>query len=161
MADLFLDRVLVKNNRDRDELDTEPELVGRLQNRILLLFFGSGACCSCRGFAPTLAHFFRQLTDESYVERSAQLVLLYVRWEPAEPKFSVDLILNLLNTFNIYWVTPAFRLFRPCIRLMIWSDYAGGFLCRRRPPVRRSKECKTDGITLFLPSCFFSFHLIH
>lgn len=79
MVDLFVDRVLVKNNRERDELDTEPELMGRLQNRILLLFFGSSACHSCRAFAPTLAHFFRQLTDESYVERSAQLVLLYVR----------------------------------------------------------------------------------
>lgn len=86
MVDLFVDRVLVKNNRDRDELDTEPELLGRLQNRILMLFFGSAACCSCRSFAPTLAHFFRQLTDESYVERSAQLVLLYIRWEPVEPK---------------------------------------------------------------------------
>lgn len=79
MVDLFLERVLVKNNRQRDELDTEPELLGRLQNRILLLFFGSAACSACRGFAPTLASFFRQLTDESYVERSAQLVLLYVR----------------------------------------------------------------------------------
>lgn len=86
-----MDHVLVKNNRDRDELDTEPELLGRLQNRILLLFFGSAACCRCRGFAPTLGDFFRQLTDEAYVERSAQLVLLYVRWEPAEATFSVYL----------------------------------------------------------------------
>lgn len=80
MVDLFIDRVLVKNNKDQDELDTEREIVGRLQNRILMLFFGSATCQSCQRFAPTLADFFRRLTDESYVDRSAQLVLLYIRY---------------------------------------------------------------------------------
>lgn len=80
MVDLFIDRVLVKNNKDQDELDTEREIVGRLQNRILMLFFGSASCQSCQRFAPTLADFFRRLTDESYVDRSAQLVLLYIRY---------------------------------------------------------------------------------
>ncbi|KAG5278179.1 hypothetical protein AALO_G00096080 [Alosa alosa] len=37
MVDLFVDRILVKNNKDRDELDTEREIVLRLQNRILML----------------------------------------------------------------------------------------------------------------------------
>lgn len=78
MVDLFIDRVLVKNNNDQDELDTEREIVMRLQNRILMLFFGSAACESCQHFAPTLTTFFKQLTDESCVDRSAQLVLLYI-----------------------------------------------------------------------------------
>lgn len=80
MVDLFVDRVLVKNNRDQDELDTEREIVMRLQNRILMLFFGSAVCESCQLFAPKLKNFFRLLTDEAYVDRSAQLVLLYIRY---------------------------------------------------------------------------------
>ncbi|PWA14923.1 hypothetical protein CCH79_00014269 [Gambusia affinis] len=79
MVDLFVDRVLVKNNKDQDELDTEREIVTRLQNRILMLFFASAESDTCQRFAPTLHDFFKQLTDEFYVERSAQLVLLYVR----------------------------------------------------------------------------------
>ncbi|XP_028828327.1 nucleoredoxin-like protein 1 [Denticeps clupeoides] len=84
MADLFVDKVLVKNNRDRDELDTEKEIVLRLQNRILMLFFGSGECERCQDFAPTLSQFYKRLTDEFYVERSAQLVLLYISLDPSE-----------------------------------------------------------------------------
>ncbi|KAM9363634.1 nucleoredoxin-like protein 1 [Symphorus nematophorus] len=84
MVDLFVDRVLVKNNRDQDELDTEREIIMRLQNRILMLFFASAACESCQQFAPTLADFFRRLTDESYVDRSAQLVLLYISLDQSE-----------------------------------------------------------------------------
>ncbi|XP_062311534.1 nucleoredoxin-like protein 1 [Osmerus eperlanus] len=84
MVDLFLGRVLVKNNRDRDELDTEKEIVLRLQNRILLLFFGSADCERCQEFAPTLKNFFKRLTDEFYVERSAQLVLLYISLDQSE-----------------------------------------------------------------------------
>lgn len=80
MVDLFIDRVLLKNNTDQDELDTEREIVARLQNRILLLFFGCVVSESCRLFAPKLSSFFKQLTDESYVDRSAQLVLLYIRY---------------------------------------------------------------------------------
>ncbi|XP_020786976.2 nucleoredoxin-like protein 1 [Boleophthalmus pectinirostris] len=84
MVDLFINRVLVKNNRDQDELDTEREIVNRLQNRILLLFFGSAACDRCQEFAPALSDFYKRLTDEFYVERSAQLVLLYISMDQSE-----------------------------------------------------------------------------
>lgn len=84
MVDLFFDKVLVKNNKDRDELDTEREIILRLQNRILMLFFGSGDCERCQEFAPTLKDFFKKLTDEFYVERSAQLVLLYISLDTSE-----------------------------------------------------------------------------
>ncbi|XP_071360901.1 nucleoredoxin-like protein 1 [Trachinotus anak] len=84
MVDLFIDRVLVKNNKDQDELDTEREIVLRLQNRILMLFFASAACESCQQFAPTLTDFFKRLTDEFYVDRSAQLVLLYISLDESE-----------------------------------------------------------------------------
>ncbi|XP_033479128.2 nucleoredoxin-like protein 1 [Epinephelus lanceolatus] len=84
MVDLFVDRVLVKNNKDQDELDTEREIVMRLQNRILMLFFASAACESCQQFAPTLADFFKRLTDEFYVDRAAQLVLLYISLDQSE-----------------------------------------------------------------------------
>ncbi|XP_014849620.1 PREDICTED: nucleoredoxin-like protein 1 isoform X1 [Poecilia mexicana] len=84
MVDLFVDRVLVKNNKDQDELDTEREIVTRLQNRILMLFFASAESETCQRFAPTLHDFFKQLTDEFYVERSAQLVLLYISLDQSE-----------------------------------------------------------------------------
>ncbi|XP_041838176.1 nucleoredoxin-like protein 1 [Melanotaenia boesemani] len=84
MVDLFIDRVLVKNNKDQDELDTEREIVMRLQNRILMLFFASTECETCQKFAPTLHEFFKQLTDEFYVERAAQLVLLYISLDESE-----------------------------------------------------------------------------
>ncbi|XP_034543127.1 nucleoredoxin-like protein 1 [Notolabrus celidotus] len=84
MVDLFIDRILVKNNREQDELDTEREIITRLQNRILMLFFASAACQSCQQFAPTLSDFFKRLTDEFYVDRSAQLVLLYVSLDQSE-----------------------------------------------------------------------------
>ena len=35
-------------------------------------------------FAPTLKNFFKRLTDEFYVERSAQLVLLYISLDQSE-----------------------------------------------------------------------------
>ncbi|KAM7418829.1 hypothetical protein PAMA_016112 [Pampus argenteus] len=84
MVDLFVDRVLVKNNKDQDELDTEREITMRLQNRILMLFFASAACESCQEFAPTLTDFYKRLTDEFYVDRSAQLVLLYISLDQSE-----------------------------------------------------------------------------
>lgn len=84
MVDLFVDRVLVKNNRDQDELDTEHEIEARLQNRIVMLFFGSASCDSCLQFAPALTDFFKRLTDEFYVDRSAQLVLLYISMDQSE-----------------------------------------------------------------------------
>ena len=88
MVDLFVDRILVKNNKDQDELDTEREIVMRLQNRILMLFFASAKCDTCQEFAPTLHEFFKQLTDEFYVERSAQLVLLYIRYVSQTKKYN-------------------------------------------------------------------------
>ncbi|XP_076842083.1 nucleoredoxin-like protein 1 isoform X2 [Brachyhypopomus gauderio] len=84
MVDLFVGRVLVKNNAERDELDTEREVVMRLQNRIVLLLFGAGECGRCRDFAPVLTNFYKRLTDEFYVERSAQLVLLYISLDASE-----------------------------------------------------------------------------
>ncbi|XP_074487440.1 nucleoredoxin-like protein 1 [Sebastes fasciatus] len=84
MVDLFVDRVLVKNNKDQDELDTEREIVVRLQNRILMLFFASAECESCQQFAPTLTEFYKRLTDEFYVDRAAQLVLLYISLDQSE-----------------------------------------------------------------------------
>lgn len=80
MVDLFVGRVLLKNNKDQDQLDTEHEVMMRLQNRILMLFFASASCDSCQQFVPTLSDFYQRLTDEFYVERSAQLVLLLIRW---------------------------------------------------------------------------------
>ncbi|MED6245110.1 Nucleoredoxin-like protein 1 [Ataeniobius toweri] len=56
----------------------------RLQNRILMLFFASAESETCQQFAPTLHDFFKQLTDEFYVERSAQLVLLYISLDQSE-----------------------------------------------------------------------------
>ncbi|XP_036070080.1 nucleoredoxin-like protein 1 [Oryzias melastigma] len=84
MVDLFCDHVLVKNNKDQDELDTEREIVLRLQNRILMLFFACAESETCQQFAPTLHDFFKKLTDEFYVERSAQLVLLYISLDQSE-----------------------------------------------------------------------------
>ncbi|XP_068178202.1 nucleoredoxin-like protein 1 [Antennarius striatus] len=88
MVDLFIDQVLLKNNKDQDELDTEREIVMYLQNRILMLFFASAACESCQQFVPALNSFFKQLTDESYVDRSAQLVLLYISLDQSEEEQS-------------------------------------------------------------------------
>ncbi|KAJ4921759.1 hypothetical protein JOQ06_016469, partial [Pogonophryne albipinna] len=84
MVDLFVDRVLLKNNKEQDELDTEREIVMRLQNRILMLFFASAACERCQQFTPTISNFFKRLTDEFYVDRAAQLVLVYISLDQTE-----------------------------------------------------------------------------
>ncbi|KAM8842694.1 nucleoredoxin-like protein 1 isoform 1-T2 [Synchiropus picturatus] len=84
MVELFAERVLIKNNKEQEELDTEREIVMRLQNRILMLFFASASCERCRQFVPKLKDFFKQLTDEFYVDRSAQLVLLYISLDLSE-----------------------------------------------------------------------------
>ncbi|EFB19098.1 hypothetical protein PANDA_000524, partial [Ailuropoda melanoleuca] len=84
MASLFSGRVLIRNNSDQDELDTEAELSRRLENRLVLLFFGSGSCPQCQAFAPILRDFFVKLTDEFYVLRAAQLALVYVSQDPTE-----------------------------------------------------------------------------
>lgn len=84
MASLFSGRVLIRNNSDQDELDTEAELSRRLDNRLVLLFFGAGSCPRCQAFAPVLRDFFIQLTDEFYVLRAAQLALVYVSQDTTE-----------------------------------------------------------------------------
>ncbi|XP_060908355.1 nucleoredoxin-like protein 1 [Labrus mixtus] len=84
MVDLFMNRILVKNNREQDKLDTEREIVSCLQNRVLMLVFASATCERCQRFATTLLHFFKRLTDEFYVDRSAQLVLLYISLDLSE-----------------------------------------------------------------------------
>ncbi|XP_042658813.1 nucleoredoxin-like protein 1 [Tyto alba] len=76
MAALFAGKILVAN-RGRDEVETERELGRALENKVLLLYFGSGQCPRCRQFSPLLKDFFVRLTDEFYVERAAQLVLVY------------------------------------------------------------------------------------
>ncbi|KAF3829288.1 nucleoredoxin-like protein 1 [Mirounga angustirostris] len=84
MASLFSGHVLIRNNSDQDELDTEAELSRKLENRLVLLFFGSGSCPQCQAFAPILRDFFVKLTDEFYVLRAAQLALVYVSQDPTE-----------------------------------------------------------------------------
>ncbi|XP_075714829.1 nucleoredoxin-like protein 1 isoform X2 [Rhinoderma darwinii] len=94
MAGLFLGKVLVKNNRDQDELDTEREVWERLENRILLLYFAESGCSRCQEFAPFLKEFFTKLTDEFYVNRSSQVALIYVsldRNEEAHDSFIKDM----------------------------------------------------------------------
>ncbi|XP_040398413.1 nucleoredoxin-like protein 1 [Cygnus olor] len=78
MASLFAGKVLVVNNGDRDEVETERELGQALENKVLLLYFGAAGCPRCRRFAPVLRDFFVRLTDEFYVERASQLGLVYV-----------------------------------------------------------------------------------
>ncbi|XP_063786300.1 nucleoredoxin-like protein 1 [Pseudophryne corroboree] len=84
MAELFLGKVLVKNNRDQDELDTDQELSERLENRVVLLYFADSRSSRCQEFAPLLKDFFTKLTDEFYVNRSSQLVLIYVSRDRSE-----------------------------------------------------------------------------
>lgn len=79
MVDLFLDRVLVENNWDQDELNTEREIVGILENRILLLFFASAQCGKCQEFLPILNDFFKRLKDPAYIEYPKLMALVYVR----------------------------------------------------------------------------------
>ncbi|XP_069618276.1 nucleoredoxin-like protein 1 [Ranitomeya imitator] len=78
MAELFLGKVLIKNNRDQDELDLEREVWRTLENRILLLYFAESGCSRCQEFSPLLKEFFTKLTDEFYVNRSSQIALVYV-----------------------------------------------------------------------------------
>ena len=84
MVSLFSGRILIRNNSDQDEVETEAELSRRLENRLVLLFFGAGACPQCQTFAPVLKDFFVRLTDEFYVLRAAQLALIYVSQDPTE-----------------------------------------------------------------------------
>lgn len=79
MVDLFLNRVLVENNWDQDELNTEREIVGILENRIMLLFFASATCQNCREFLPVLNNFFKRLKDPAYIEYPKLLALIFIR----------------------------------------------------------------------------------
>lgn len=79
MVDLFLNRVLVENNWDQDELNTEREILGILENRILLLFFASAQCEKCQEFLPVLNDFFKRLKDPAYIEYPKLMALIYVR----------------------------------------------------------------------------------
>lgn len=79
MVDLFLNRVLVENNWDQDELNTEREIVGILENRIVLLFFASTECEKCQDFVPVLNQFFKRLKDPAYIEYPKLLALIYIR----------------------------------------------------------------------------------
>ncbi|XP_016287446.1 nucleoredoxin-like protein 1 isoform X3 [Monodelphis domestica] len=78
MATLFTGKILIRNNSDGDEVDTEQELSLRLDNRVLLLYFGAGECPQCQTFAPILKDFFVKLTDEFYVNRASQIALVYI-----------------------------------------------------------------------------------
>ncbi|XP_054461283.1 nucleoredoxin-like protein 1 [Anoplopoma fimbria] len=78
MVDLFLNRVLVENNWDQDELNTEREIIGILENRILMLFFASAECGNCRDFLPVLNDFFKRLKDPAFIEYPKLLALVYI-----------------------------------------------------------------------------------
>ncbi|XP_015255906.1 PREDICTED: nucleoredoxin-like protein 1 [Cyprinodon variegatus] len=78
MVDLFLNRVLVENNSDQDELNTEREIIGILENRILMLFFASADCERCQKFVPVLNSFFKKLKDPAYIEYPKLLALIYI-----------------------------------------------------------------------------------
>ncbi|XP_035993202.1 nucleoredoxin-like protein 1 [Fundulus heteroclitus] len=84
MVDLFLNRVLVENNSDQDELNTEREIIGILENRILLLFFASAECERCQKFVPVLNRFFKKLKDPAYIEYPKLLALIYVSLDQSE-----------------------------------------------------------------------------
>ncbi|XP_069023636.1 nucleoredoxin-like protein 1 [Embiotoca jacksoni] len=84
MVDLFLNRVLVENNWDQDELNTEREILGILENRILMLFFASAECESCQEFVPVVNDFFRRLKDPAYIEYPKLLALIYISLDQSE-----------------------------------------------------------------------------
>ncbi|GLD60835.1 nucleoredoxin-like protein 1 [Lates japonicus] len=84
MVDLFLNRVLVENNWDQDELNTEREIVGILENRIVLLFFASSECEKCQEFVPVLNQFFKRLKDPAYIEYPKLLALIYISLDQSE-----------------------------------------------------------------------------
>lgn len=118
MVDLFLNRVLVENNWDQDELNTEREIVGILENRIVLLFFASAKSGKCQEFLPVLNDFFKRLKDPAYIEYPKLLAVIYIRFffsfvylmhtcDCTNPTFtrchSLDLHLDLLSPV---WTNP-------------------------------------------------------
>ncbi|TDH15983.1 hypothetical protein EPR50_G00014620 [Perca flavescens] len=84
MVDLFLDRVLVENNWDQDELNTEREIIGIIENRILMLFFASAECVKCQDFLPVLNDFFKRLKDPAYIEYPKLLALIFISLDQSE-----------------------------------------------------------------------------
>ncbi|XP_008286758.1 nucleoredoxin-like protein 1 [Stegastes partitus] len=84
MVDLFLDRVLVENNWDQDERNTEREISGLLENRILMLFFAAAECRKCQEFVPVLNDFFKRLKDPAYIEYPKLLALIYISLDQSE-----------------------------------------------------------------------------
>ncbi|KAF7223751.1 nucleoredoxin-like protein 1 isoform X2 [Nothobranchius furzeri] len=84
MVDLFLNQVLVENNSDQDKLNTEREIIGILENRILLLFFAAAECEKCQKFLPTLNDFFKKLKDPAYIEYPKLLALVYISLDQSE-----------------------------------------------------------------------------
>ncbi|XP_034095243.1 nucleoredoxin-like protein 1 [Gymnodraco acuticeps] len=84
MVDLFLNRVLVENNTDQDELNTEREIVGILENRILMLFFASSECENCQEFLPVMNDFLKRLKDPAYIEYPKLLALVYISLDKSE-----------------------------------------------------------------------------
>lgn len=97
MVDLFLNRVLVENNWDQDELNTEREITGILENRIVLLFFACAKCEKCQEFVPVLNDFFKRLKDPAYIEYPKLMALIYVRFSPT----SASCLLVKKNPNNI------------------------------------------------------------
>ncbi|XP_020497023.2 nucleoredoxin-like protein 1 [Labrus bergylta] len=95
MVDLFLDRVLVKNNWDQDQLNTEREITGILENRILMLFFACAECKKCQDFLPVLNDFFKRLKDPAFIEYPKLLALIYVSLDQSEEQ--QDRFLKELN----------------------------------------------------------------
>lgn len=82
----------MENNWDQDELNTEREVVGILENRILMLFFASADCDKCQEFVPVLNNFFKRLKDPVYIEYPKLLALVYVR------SLSFVLFISLMHT---------------------------------------------------------------
>ncbi|KFO15425.1 Nucleoredoxin-like 1, partial [Balearica regulorum gibbericeps] len=85
------------------EVETERELGRALDNKVLLLYFGSGQCPRCRRFSPLLKDFFLRLTDQFYVERASQLVLVYVSRDETEEQQSA-----FLRTMPKRWLAGPF-----------------------------------------------------
>ncbi|XP_034544200.1 nucleoredoxin-like protein 1 [Notolabrus celidotus] len=100
MVDLFLDRVLVKNNWDQDQLNTEREITGILENRILMLFFASAECGKCQDFLPVLNDFFKKLKDPAHIEYPKLLTLVYVSLDQSEEQ--QDRFLKELNKLILF-----------------------------------------------------------
>lgn len=154
MAALFTGKVLLAN-RERDELDTERELQRALDNKVLLLFFGSARCPRCRRFAPLLRDFFLRLTDRFYVERAAQLGLVYVSRDDTEEQQS-----RFLRTMPKRWLAlpfgDAFNRYRSGRSTPfpdVFPSFSAPARCLNAPPPHRFI---TQNHFIFLPSGFFA-----